>query len=151
MTIEELNEKIQELYQEDQRHEKLRTAKAESYKRSMALKSEIANHFVENQMKQATISGLDVKAGFAEKFNILGGKIEDPENRRNVINDLVELGYLDDDKVKRYEATEVNESSLQAALRKGPYETREAWKEEGKISVMAEPTVTIKEAKEKAA
>lgn len=150
-TLEELKQEINELMDDQQRYEALSQAKAECYKRVMARNMAIAEFFVNNQLDKTTIDGNDVKAGFTQKFNILGGKLAAPEKRQQVIGNLVELGYLDEDKVKSYQATEVNEASLQAAFRKVPYETQQSWVEQELIQIQPEPTVTIKVSKKTAA
>ncbi|GAB4422248.1 MAG: hypothetical protein OHK0011_00950 [Turneriella sp.] len=150
-TLEELKQEINELMDDRQRYEALSQAKAECYKRIYERKQRIAEFFVNNRMDKTTIDGHDVKAGFTQKFNIKGGKLAAPEKRQYVINQLVEFGYLEEDKVKHYEATEVNEASLQAALRKVPYEMQQKWIEDDLISITPEPKVQIKAGKKTAA
>ena len=145
--IEEIKQEIVDLMNDEARLEALSKAKSECYKRVYERKQKIAEAFVNNQMPEIEIDGNKVKAGFAQKFDILGGKIKAPEKRQEVISKLVEFGYLDEDKVTRYEATEVHESSLQAAFKKVPYDMQQLWIEQELIRITPEPAVTIKASK----
>jgi hypothetical protein len=146
-TLEELKQELADLMDDEQRYEALSTAKAECYKRIYERKNRIAEFFVNNRLDKTSIDGNDVKAGFNQRFDIKGGKIKAPEKRQYVIGQLVELGYLDEERVQQYQATEVNESSLQAAFRKVPYEIQQNWVEQDLISITPEPAVTIKASK----
>ena len=147
MQIEELKQEINDLIDDEARLEALSKAKAECYKRVYERKNKIAEHFVQNRIEKTTMDGYDIKAGFAQKFDILGGKIKAPEKRAQVIGALVELGYLEDEKVTRYEATEVHEGSLQSAFKKVPYDMQQLWTEQELIRITPEPAVTIKASK----
>lgn len=149
MNIEQLKNEIATLQEDEQRYEALSQAKTECFKRVMATKQRLAELFVNNQMPSIEIDGNTVKAGFNQRFNIKGGKLKDPEKREQVINSLIEFGLLDEDKVETYTATEVNEATLQAALRKVPFETQQVWIERDLISITPEPSVTIKPVKKK--
>jgi hypothetical protein len=146
-TLEELKQELADLIEDEQRYEALSSARAECYKRIYERKNRIAEFFVNNRMDKTSIDGHDVKAGFNKRFDIKGGRIKAPEKRQYVIGQLIELGYLDEAKVQQYMATEVNESSLQAAFRKVPYEIQQSWVEQDLISITPEPVVTIKSSK----
>lgn len=147
MQLEELKQEIIDLIDDEARYEALSKAKSECYKRIYERKQKIADYCVQERIPSISMDGNDIKAGFAQKFDILGGKIKAPEKRAQVIGSLIEFGYLDEEKVQRYEATEVNESSLQAAFRKVPYEMQQAWVDQELIRIIPEPTVTIKASK----
>ena len=165
MDINELKADIVNLIDTRERHEALKTAKAETFKRMTALEHKVTEAFINNQIPAIEIEGVgNVKASFAQNFTILGGKTA-PEKRLRVLRNLVELGYLDEEKVTEHralefvaentlaevDAAEVHEGSLQAAFRKVPYEILQGWVEEKLITITPEPSVQIRAVKKSAA
>lgn len=164
MDITTLKEDVDNLIDLRERHEALKAAKADCFKRMMAVEHKLAETFVNNQMPSIELDGNNIKASFAQKFNILGGKSA-PEKRLRVIRSLVEMGYLDEVKVTEHtalefvaenqvaevEAAEVHEGSLQAAFKKVPYDIVQGWVSDGLITITPEPSVQIRAVKKSAA
>ena len=143
MNITEQIEKIKEL---QERYDALSAAHSEAYKALEAAQLELCESFRETMTTKMEINGLKVEAKFHPVYTITGGKLKAPETRAEVVDLLVDGGYLEADKVARFEAVEVADNSLQAAFRKLPAETILRLNTDGKISIHNRPKVSIKSA-----
>lgn len=139
-----LAQKVQELKEIKEREEALRQAKAEAGRTREALEAEICEHFRDNMQTRVDVNGMIVKAELKPVFTIKGGKLKAPEQREQVVNYLESLGFLDSDKVVRYQGVEVPDNSLQAAFRRLSIEQITDLQRRGLVSIYDKPSVTIK-------
>lgn len=137
-------EKVAELREVKEREEALRQAKAEATRTREAIEAELCEHFRDTMTSRMDVDGHTVKAEFKPVYTITGGKLKSPENRVEVIELLESLGFLDSDKIARYDAVEVADNSLQAAFRKLSVEQIIDLQERGLVSVYDRPSVSIK-------
>lgn len=145
--MNELLDKIGYIRETQARYDALDSARKECGKELDILKDELCQTFRDSMLGKTVIGDYEVTAKFEPHYSITGGKFKAPENAAEVIGLLVDLGYLDDSKVARYQATEVPDNSLQAAFRKLDTEHLLDLKEKGLISIFDKPKVSIKEKK----
>jgi hypothetical protein len=143
--MQDLVQLIEKCADESERYDALKRASSECFKRLFEAQNALAEYFRDNMLTgKLTVGEFEVKAEFAPEYTIKGGKLEAPEKRDEVISLLADVGLLDPDKIKRYQAVEVNEATLQAAFRKLPIETLMRLKEQDLISVNMKPVAKIK-------
>lgn len=104
--------------------------------------------FRDNMIGEITVDGMHIKAGYETKYGVKGGDVENPEKKTPLVDMLVELGYLEPEKVKKItDGRAVNASTLAAAIRKAAAGTPaviETLQGQDLLSVYDAPVVKIK-------
>lgn len=104
--------------------------------------------FRENMIDELKVDGMHIKAGYETKYSVKGGDVENPEKKTPLVDMLVELGYLEPEKVKKItDGRAVNASTLSAAIRKAAAGTPaviETLQGQDLLSVYDAPVVKIK-------
>jgi len=115
MTLEEMAEMINQIYRGQVYIEKAQKDLKVFEKQHRENVNLLCTHMTEEMIPEMVLGSLEVKAGFETKYDIVGGRTDNP-NRTKVINTLVDLGFLDETKVSTIR--EVNGNALSGAVRK---------------------------------
>lgn len=136
---------VEEYEDVKERFDALDKARKDAWKDKERLSVDLAEYFRDNMITgKLPVGDIEIKAEFVSKFGITGGKLTAPENRKTVIDLLLECGVIDETKVKYFDGAEADERALQKAFKSLHPETIQKLKDDNLISIYDEPKVSIR-------